>query len=217
MPMQTPLQLCQPTCQQIWIWPLCHPVMMNQMKMKLVVPPRQLTLCLPTAGKFRARWVAASPSPDAAAHQMQQFTLGLPALMMPSDADGVEQIRGRWHGSETSKANDVPWKNPKKLLSISARRSKTAFRSVFAKKAELQTIFENGVWQLEFEPERVSEGGVLKVRFVRGLMMEKEAHKQKHVWCCKGTLTLTCCLLVWKQALQLSTEPPDKCSFLVVF
>ena len=50
-----------------------------------------------------------------------------------------------------------------------------------------------------------------------GLMMEKKAQKQKHVWCCKGTLTLTCGLVVWKQALQLSTELPDKCSFYWCF
>jgi hypothetical protein len=35
-----------------------------------------------------------------------------------------------------------------------------------AKKAELQSIFENGVWQLELEPEKASEGQVLKARFV---------------------------------------------------
>ena len=35
-----------------------------------------------------------------------------------------------------------------------------------AKKAELQSIFENGVWQLELEPEKASEGRVLKARFV---------------------------------------------------
>ena len=35
-----------------------------------------------------------------------------------------------------------------------------------AKKAELRSIFENGVWQLELEPEKASEGRVLKARFV---------------------------------------------------
>ena len=35
-----------------------------------------------------------------------------------------------------------------------------------AKKAELQSIFENGVWQLELEPEKASESRILKARFV---------------------------------------------------
>ena len=35
-----------------------------------------------------------------------------------------------------------------------------------AKKAELQSIFKNGVWQLEFEPEKASESRILKAHFV---------------------------------------------------
>ena len=35
-----------------------------------------------------------------------------------------------------------------------------------AKKAELQSTFENRVWKLELEPEKASEGRVLKARFV---------------------------------------------------
>ena len=79
MPADTDLPIC----------PLCHPAMVNQIKMKWMVPARQLTLCLP-AGKFRTRRVAASHSLDAAVRQMQQLTLCLLALMMTSDADGAE-------------------------------------------------------------------------------------------------------------------------------
>eukprot|EP00435_Cladocopium_sp_Y103_P037857 s79_g10.t1 len=35
-----------------------------------------------------------------------------------------------------------------------------------AKKAELQSIFENGVWQLELEPEKAEASRILKARFV---------------------------------------------------
>jgi len=37
-----------------------------------------------------------------------------------------------------------------------------------AKKAELQSVFENGVWQLELDPEKASESRILKARFVLG-------------------------------------------------
>ena len=35
-----------------------------------------------------------------------------------------------------------------------------------AKKAKLQSIFKNGVWQLELEPERAPKNRILKARFV---------------------------------------------------
>ena len=66
-----------------------------------------------------------------------------------------------------------------------------------AKKAELQSIFKNGVWQLEFEPEKASESRILKkhVLFSNGQMMVKVAQKPKLDLCCRDTPIPTCYLV----------------------
>ena len=72
-----------------------------------------------------------------------------------------------------------------------------------AKKAELQSIFENGVWQLELEPEKASESRILKARFVlKGPMMARVAQRPKPGLCCRDILIPTSCQEALRQALQ---------------
>ena len=77
-----------------------------------------------------------------------------------------KRFRGRGH---IWAAAGVPRKkNVKEAVDLSERRMCLEDRLSFleGKKAEIASIFENGVWEVETDPQRVDHGRVMKARFV---------------------------------------------------
>ena len=115
IPMQTPLELCQKTYQPTWICPV--PPSNDESHEDEMGGPSAAVTPLPADGGEVPR--------EAGGNQSLTDCSG------PASSDDDFRRRRRLRRSDgITKAKDILWENPMKLLSKSAKRSKPALRLV---------------------------------------------------------------------------------------
>ena len=87
---------------------------------------------------------------------------------MSSKLKRCKTLRGRGHIWQAVGAGIPKKKNVKESADLSERRMTLEDRLAFleGKRAELTSIFENGIWEIEMDPTAVDHNRVMKARFV---------------------------------------------------